>query len=144
MTAYADTGLLLSLYLSETTTMEAIAALRSVPAPLPLTPLGLLELRNGLNLAVYRERITAAEHATVWQRVEQQIAAGVFVPTPLPAATLHARARELSDRHTATGGTRTLDIIHVAAALLLNAREFLSFDDRQRRMAKAEGLRVKP
>jgi predicted nucleic acid-binding protein len=121
-----------------------VAAIRGVSAPLPLTPLGWLELRNGLNLALYRERITAAEHAAAWQRVEADVVAGLFVHTTVAATALHAKARELSDRHTAALGTRTLDILHVAAALLLGARDFLSFDERQRRMAEAEGLKVRP
>ena len=58
--------------------------------------------------------------------------------------TLHGRARELSDRHTPTLATRSLDLLHVAAALLLDVKEFYSFDDRQRKAASAEGLKVKP
>jgi hypothetical protein len=40
--------------------------------------------------------------------------------------------------------TRSLDLMHVAAALLCKARVFLSTDTRQRAAAKAEGLEVKP
>ena len=35
-------------------------------------------------------------------------------------------------------------IYHVAAALLLGSRTFFSFDDRQRKAAAREGLKVKP
>jgi len=41
-------------------------------------------------------------------------------------------------------GHRLLDILHVAAALNLRATEFLSFDQRQRALAAAEGLAVGP
>jgi predicted nucleic acid-binding protein len=41
-------------------------------------------------------------------------------------------------------GTRSLDLLHVAAALALEAKVFLSFDDRQRKAAASEGLQVKP
>jgi hypothetical protein len=34
--------------------------------------------------------------------------------------------------------------MHVAAALLQKAETFLSFDERQRKAAKAEGLKFKP
>jgi predicted nucleic acid-binding protein len=37
-------------------------------------------------------------------------------------------------------GTRALDILHVASALLLRAERILTFDDRQRQLAHAEGL----
>jgi len=53
-------------------------------------------------------------------------------------------ARRLSRRHTAKVGTRSLDIIHVASALLLRPEVFYSFDERQRRLAETEGLTVRP
>jgi predicted nucleic acid-binding protein len=37
-------------------------------------------------------------------------------------------------------GIRTLDSLHVACALELNVKRFWSFDDRQRKLAKATGL----
>jgi predicted nucleic acid-binding protein len=43
-----------------------------------------------------------------------------------------------------TGGHRSLDVLHVATALHLGAREFLTFDANQRKLATAEKLKVKP
>jgi len=43
-----------------------------------------------------------------------------------------------------TGGHRGLDVLHVAMALHLGAREFLTFDMNQRKLASAEELKVKP
>ncbi|HEX4645222.1 MAG TPA: type II toxin-antitoxin system VapC family toxin [Verrucomicrobiae bacterium] len=111
---------------------------------MPLTPLVLLELRNAVNRAVQRQRITVAERDALWQDVEADIAAGFLVLTPIAADELHHQARRLSDRYTPTLGTRSLDLLHVAAALILQARQFFSFDDRQRKAAASEGLRVKP
>ena len=53
-------------------------------------------------------------------------------------------ARDLSDRHAETIGCRTLDLVHVAVALSLGVKTFLTFDERQRAVAKLEGLTVKP
>jgi len=39
---------------------------------------------------------------------------------------------------------RSSDSLHVALALALKATEFLTFDARQARRAKAAGLKVKP
>jgi hypothetical protein len=72
------------------------------------------------------------------------VANGIFAIMPVPASALFAKAGELADRHSARRGTRSLDLMHVAAALLLKAGVFLSFDDRQRKAAKAEGLKVQP
>jgi predicted nucleic acid-binding protein len=43
-----------------------------------------------------------------------------------------------------TGGHRSLDVLHVATALHLGARELLTFDTNQRKLATAEKLKVKP
>jgi hypothetical protein len=39
-------------------------------------------------------------------------------------------------------GTRTLDVLHVASALVLGATYFYKFDRNQGKLAAAEGLRV--
>lgn len=52
------------------------------------------------------------------------------------------RAAELSRIHTPTLGTRAADVLHVACALELKLRHFLTFDDRQRKLAAAVGLKV--
>jgi predicted nucleic acid-binding protein len=144
MVAFADTGFIASLYLEESTSQAADAVLGSRREPLPLTPLAMLELRNAFNRAVQRRRITAAERDALWQDVEADIANGFLVPTPVASEELHKKAGQLSDRHTLTFGTRSLDLLHVAAALVLEAKVFFSFDDRQRKAAASEGLKVKP
>ncbi len=40
--------------------------------------------------------------------------------------------------------SRTLDIMHVAMALVIGAKEFVTFDGRQGALAKQAGLTVKP
>ena len=144
MSGYADTGFLASLFLLKGTTAVAEKCMAGLNAPLPLIPLAILELRNTFNLAVARKRITFVDRDALWRQFEAQIRGGLFVETSLSAADLHARARELSDRHTPKLATRSLDLLHVAAAKLLNAREFYSFDERQRKTAAIEGLKVRP
>jgi len=53
-------------------------------------------------------------------------------------------AEILSKRRTISNGHRALDVLHVATALHLSAREFLTFDANQRKLALAEKLNVKP
>ena len=144
MKGYADTGFLASLYLEEATTEAAEKALAAHGEPLPLIPLALLEFRNTLNLAIVRRRITETERDAFWNRLQGQITAGSFVESPIPGVELHAKARELSDRYTPALATRSLDLLHVAAAVLLGAKVFYSFDERQRKAAAGEGLKVKP
>lgn len=65
----------------------------------------------------------------------------------LPVLDWHAvflRANHLSQRHARKRLVRSLDLLHVAAALEIGASEFLTFDDRQRDTAQAEVLKVLP
>jgi hypothetical protein len=144
MVAYADTGFIASLYLKESTSPQARAAIQAAPVVVALTPLAMLELRNAFNRCVQRQRITNAERDALWQDVEADIASGFLVPTPVASDDLHSKARQLSDRYTPTLGTRSLDLLHIAAALVLEAKVFFSFDDRQRKAAASEGLKLKP
>jgi predicted nucleic-acid-binding protein len=49
-------------------------------------------------------------------------------------------AVKLSRSHTAGGGHRSLDLLHLATTVHLGAKEFLSFDDRQVKLARKLGL----
>jgi hypothetical protein len=144
MKCYGDTGFLLSLYLPETTTSAANAAMQSVKPPVLLTPLGLLELRVALHLAVFRKHIAEAQRKAVWQLIEQDLTAGLLMVAPVPSVAWHDVAAQLAEKYSATIGTRTLDLMHVAAALILDAKLMLSFDARQRKAAECEGLRLLP
>jgi predicted nucleic acid-binding protein len=53
-----------------------------------------------------------------------------------------AAAADLSQRYSARVLTRTLDLLHVAAARALSCSRFVSADDRQLAAAKAIGLRT--
>jgi hypothetical protein len=141
---YADTGFLVSLFLEETTSVAADQALVGLKGPLMLTPLTVLELRNALNLAIVRKGLTVTERDALWHEFEEQRRGGFFADRLVETGALYYRAQVLSDRHTPTHAARSLDLLHVAAALLLGAELFLSFDERQRRVAAAEGLVVRP
>jgi predicted nucleic acid-binding protein len=52
------------------------------------------------------------------------------------------RARQLSRQTTAKLGTRTADLLHVAAALELGADYFYSFDRQQRKLAQSVRLKL--
>jgi hypothetical protein len=52
------------------------------------------------------------------------------------------RARELSATHSDKTGARAIDLLHVACALLLESELFLTSDQRQAALAKAEGLHL--
>ena len=72
------------------------------------------------------------------------LADGIAVLTPCDSREVFQKADELSARHTIKAGHRAFDVLHVATALRLEAKEFLTFNANQRKLAAGEGLRVKP
>jgi len=144
MDSYADTGFLISLYINETTTVAASSVAQNVTGPLPLISLGFLELHNALYLAVFRKQISEAIQRAAWQTIDRDIRNGILMNARVDSDRLYGKAAELADKHSITAGTRTLDLIHVAAASLLGVKQLLSFDNRQRVVATREGLRVLP
>lgn len=142
MIAYADTGFLVSLYGHDGHSAVASALVKQQPIFL-LTPLGEAEFTNALQLQVFRKQWTRREAKLVLEEFLRHQGAGVFRIEPL-TSEFWGKAIALSRRHTARLGTRTLDLLHVAAAIVLNADVLYSFDERQRKLAAAEQLPVLP
>jgi predicted nucleic acid-binding protein len=140
--AYADTGFLVSLYGQDNHSAVATTLVRSKPVFL-LTPLGETEFTNAVELRVFRREWTRREARSVRELFLQHQAAGVFRMAPL-GSEVWEKAQILSPRHSAMFGTRTLDLLHVAAALVLRPDVFYSFDKRQRKLARAQRLRILP
>ena len=49
---------------------------------------------------------------------------------------------DLARRYGPKFGFRTLDTLHVACALELKAERFWTFDERQAKLAKAQGMKI--
>jgi len=136
---YADTSFLTSLFTTDVNSAAAAEHVRMAVAAFPLTPFGRLELTNAILLRHFRREITVAEAIDVQAHVASDLASGALAAFPTPAA-MFERAESLAHKYTARLGVRSLDILHVAAALELEAEAFLTFDRRQARLARAEGL----
>jgi len=110
--------------------------------PLAWTWLHQLEMRNALRLRVFRREIVAPQRDASLNMVLADLAAGVLAVATPPLAEMMTEAERLSALHSETLGTRTLDILHVAAALVLGLTELLTFDARQAALARALSLNV--
>jgi predicted nucleic acid-binding protein len=138
---YLDSSLLVSLYCLDANSVAAAAALQAAKAKLLITSLGELETMNAFSLRVFRKEITAAQADAARKTFEKDILAGVFLLRALPDAAFE-RAKVLSRQQTPKLGTRTADLLHVAAAVELGAVSLFSFDLQQRKMAQAAGLKL--
>jgi predicted nucleic acid-binding protein len=142
---YADSAVVVSLYrTSEGTSHQVRRELQLAAEPLVLSPLTLLEVRNAFNMAIHRGEIGVTERDAILADINHHLETGFFRMAEVSQADIYQKAAKLSDHHTPEHLTRSLDLMHVATAVLASARIFLSTDARQRRVAQAEGLLVKP
>lgn len=142
MNPYADTSFLASLYLTDGNTPQAIASLQALDDALPVTEFHLLELQNALSLALFQKRITEDQSLQAWQDVQNDLGNGRLIPCSLNWQAAFRLAQDLAKTETPSIGARSLDVLHVAGALLMGAGDFLTFDVRQRSLAIKAGLNV--
>jgi predicted nucleic acid-binding protein len=144
MNHYADSSFLVSCYVPDTNTAMAKAWLSHSGTRLFFTALHALEVRNALKLGVFRGLFSAADAAATWADLEKDLHSGRLIRTAVNWPVAFRIAARLSEQHSAVTGTRSLDILHIAAAKTLRAAELLSFDTRQRKLAATIGLSTSP
>ncbi len=142
MSLWLDTSVLVSLYVPEARSERAARLVQRTREPIPFSQLHELELANALRLMLFRGEAKPKSVAATLARVEQDLHEGVLMRPAIewpPAFTL---ALELSDRHTRRLGARSLDLLHVAAAVLACSDRFVTADRRQGAVARRAGLRT--
>jgi predicted nucleic acid-binding protein len=142
--AYADSSFLVSLHRADTNHAAATSFLSRAALVLAFTPLHRVEVRNALRNATANGEMTPADCRQAFRQIDDDLREGLLVHVPVAWTDVFRRADDLSEKHAATAGQRTIDLLHVALALESGAKTFLSFDVRQRKLAKAAGLKVKP
>lgn len=150
MNAFPDTSFLCAVYRKQDNSAAAAAYFQTLREPLPVSALLLYEFRQSTRLQIWlhsqdpKKGFPEKEGEQALADLESDLANGVVVVTPADWADVHRIAERLSATYTKTNGHRALDILHVATALHLDVREFLAFDERQRKLAQSEGLKAKP
>ena len=142
--AYPDSSFLVSLHHADIHGPRARSFLAKTHFPLFFTPLHRTEVRNALRNVTARGDMRVSELRLAFQQIDEDLREGILVHTPVEWTNVFRRADELSQTHATREGQRTIDLLHVAIALEVRAKTFLSFDNRQRKLARAAGLEVKP
>lgn len=140
MSTYADTSFFVSLYLRDQHSSEAERWVTS-GADVWLTPLNVAEWTHAIEQHVFRKKLSASGSRGLHDLFLKDVQGGVWIEVSLPESA-YSRCIDLARRYTARIGLRTLDTLHVATALELDARSFWTFDERQRKLAKAVGLKI--
>lgn len=141
MNVYADTSALVPLYSLDAHSAKAARLIQRFNPSMFLTPVVELELTNALALRIFRKEATATEIRLAVAEQQEHVVDGFFKVVAMPV-TAYEQARRIALKQSAATGTRTLDILHVACAILLRAERFWTFDERQARLARAEGLKL--
>jgi predicted nucleic acid-binding protein len=150
MIAYPDTSFLCALYRRQDNSPAAVKYAEQMPEALHVSSLLLFEFRQSLRFQVWLHSqnpgkgFPQADCDGALGKLQLNLDAGAIVIVPADWSDVHQIAEKLSARHTAARGYRAFDLLHIATALHLEAKVFLSFDERQRKAATVEGLKVKP
>jgi len=140
---YPDTSFLVALYVDEDSSQEAREYMHGNSEALAFTPFHRLEIRTALRLRVFRADSSVSELKTAFQHIDEDLFDGILQHTPLNWSDTLREAERLGEAHLAEIGARSGDLLHVASAVMLGAREFVTFDQRQLKLARRAGLKVK-
>ena len=150
MIAFPDTSFLCALYRRQDNSPAAAASFKAMPEALHVSGLLLYEFRQSVRFQVWlhtrdpSKGYPQADCRRALADLQTDLDTGTVVVGTVDWPDVHRLAETLSKRHTIAGGHRSLDVLHVATALHLGAREFLTFETNQIKLALAEKLKVKP
>jgi len=147
---YLDTSALVKLYVEEPES-AALAAFVVQLAPdfMPYHSLHELECAHALERRLGDGAFAARQAAEVRRWMERDLGAMILRRPLLEWSEVFAAAIRLTRRHGRKHGLRSLDSLHVAAALAIKGSSpgrivFVTYDERQARTAKAEKFEVWP
>jgi len=136
---YTDSSFFVSLYLRDAHSSAAIELAESHPR-LWLTPLHIAECFHAFAHQVFFGKIAGSVAEELCNQLNRDRTNNLWLESPIPERAFDVSA-DLARRYGPKLGIRTLDSLHVACALELKAERFWTFDERQAKLAKAEGLK---
>jgi predicted nucleic acid-binding protein len=148
MRAYPDTSFLCALYRLQANSPQAAAFFAAMPGALEVTTLLLYEFRQAVRFQIRLHRHDPAkgysreEGTKMLADLKSDLVSGQLITIPAPWPQVHLAAERLSELYTDANGHRSMDILHVATAIELGMKQFLTFDANQKKLAEAEGLVV--
>jgi len=140
---YPDTSFLIALYVADTTSEQARRYMHSASHALVFTPFHRLEFRTALRTRVFRGGFSREQMRETFRHCDEHLDGDILQHTPLNWADTLREAERIAEAHLTEVGARSGDLLHVASAVVLGTRDFITFDDRQNALAKRAGLRVR-
>ena len=141
MTIYIDSSALIKLYVNESGSTKVATYVKSLAAPIIFSHLHEVEIKNGLRLKLFRKETSRSTVEASIRLIEEDLASGILERRNLKWLDVFRKAEEFSQDYSPNLGCRTLDLLHIASAALLEATHLLTFDARQADLAKRLGLK---
>lgn len=148
MSHLPDTSFLCALYREQMNSSHADEYFKKLPGGLQVSSLLLFEFRQAVHFQIYlhtqnqSKGYSEQEGEQMLQDMQSDLGARELVVLPVDWGDVHYIADRLSKTYTKKEGFRFADILHVATALHLGVKEFLTFDIKQKKLAQQEGLKV--
>ena len=142
MSLYYDSGVLVKLYVREQMSDAVTAFVARRGEAITVNGLHELEIRNALRLKRFRSEIDAEQLAASMAMLAGDIARRRLIRGAFDWRLVRDEAERLSGTASTTIGTRTIDLLHVAAALSQGVTGIVSLDHRECAAARLAGLEV--
>ena len=140
MPLWLDTSVLVSLYVPEARSARVARLVRRAGEPIPFSQLHELELANALRLRMFRCEAQKQQVDATLARITADLDSGILRRVAIDWPLALASAIELANRHSSRVGCRSLDLLHVSAALMSASDRFVTSDRRQGTVARRAGL----
>ncbi|MFC1495117.1 type II toxin-antitoxin system VapC family toxin [Thermodesulfobacteriota bacterium] len=139
---YVDTSVIVKLYFKERYSSKVSEWIKTNNEAIPLTSMHELEFINAVNLKRFRNEITKDIAEFIFSNFKNHEEDGVYFRPSINWPEVYQNTFDLSKEFTDKIGSRSLDIIHVAAALTLGADRFLTLDIRQEKLVSLTPMKV--
>jgi len=146
--AYPDMSFLCAMYRQQENSGCAAQHFANMPEPLYVASPLLFEFRQATRWQAYlhshypAKGFDRATAVAAMGKLQSNISTGAVVIVPVEWPDVVSIGERLSAQYTWSEGYRSFDVLHVSTALHLGAKEFLTFDAKQKQLAEAEGLVV--
>jgi len=138
---YADPSALARLYIHQEGSRQMATWRANVRGALTVTHHGRIEIINAICRTGFMGQLGPDGMAQALSDLNADFGSGHLRQADILWRGALNRAAELSHRYTPKLGTRSLDVLHVACALELKLKHFLTFDSRQQQLATTVGLK---
>lgn len=141
MKPYIDSGVIAKLYVREANSAQAAELIEKYET-VQINPFHELEIRNTFRSLEGQNAITSMQRSASEHLFDRDIIAGRLDRTVPDWSRVFDLALSLSERYTAETLARSMDILHLAAAISMQSELLITGDRRQSRVAEKTGLKT--